>query len=434
MSQSQSITKRLHQLGVEIKFSYATFSWRKRLLLIFIRARLHKLSLTQTQFIGITGSAGKTTTKEFCYLILSSYYQVITTPKSLNTPIIVAETMLAVEKKHKFCIIELGAFKLGAFDLPLKLFQPKIAVLTNIGEDHFKAFKGQGIEGIAAEKAKLIEALPEDGTAVLNIDDSRVKEIGKRCKGKVIWIGRDKGATLRLLNATSIYPQPLTLTIECEREIHEVITGLHGTHLATSVLCALGVVLATGVTLEQAIPRLINTVPVEGRMQPVIMDDGVTFIRDDMKAPLWSLRAPFRFLKEATGALRKIAVIGSITNFSDDSSEIYGRCIEELKEYVDLIVFVGADAYRALCVKENENSSTLQIFRELKEASSFLKRALRAGDLVLLKGSGRADHLQRLILDRYKRIQCWQEHCGFNRFCDSCSQLYQDNSIEKQDE
>src|SRR5690606_41797716 len=109
------------------------------------------------------------------------------------------------------------------------------------------------------------------------------------------------------------------------------------------------------------------------------------------------------------------------------------RCIEELKEYVDLIVFVGADAYRALCVKENENSSTLQIFRELKEASSFLKRALRAGDLVLLKGSGRADHLQRLILDRYKRIQCWQEHCGFNRFCDSCSQLYQDRSIEKQD-
>lgn len=421
----------LYQFGAKVKELYATFSWRKRLLLTFTQAKLHRLSLTQTQFIGITGSAGKTTTKELCHLILSGSYSVITTPGSLNTPIIVAETMLATEKKDKFFIMELGAFKPGALDLPLRLFRPEIAVLSNIGKDHFRAFKGESIDGIAREKAKLIEALSENGTAVLNMDDPRVKVIGERCKAKVIWVGKSKGATLRLLNATSSYPQPLTLTIKYEGITHEVITGLHGTYLATSVLCALGVALAAGIRLEQAIPRLAMAVPVEGRMQPVVMDDGVTFIRDDMKAPAWSLPMVLNFLSEATAA-RKIAVVGSISDFSGDRSDKYKQFARQILQHADMVIFVGNNAHRALRARKDENDSTLQGFLTLKETSLFLQKTLRSGDLVLLKGSNKSDHLQRLILDRYKPIQCWQERCGLEHFCDSCSRLYQSGSINAQ--
>lgn len=417
----------LHQLRAGIKEFYAIFSWRKRLLLIFVQAKLHRLRLAQTQFIGITGSAGKTTTKELCNLILSGSYPVMTTPQSLNTSIIVAETMLATEKKHKFCIMELGAFKPGALDLPLRLVKPEIAVLTNIGKDHFRAFKGESVEGITREKAKLIEVLSENGTAVLNIDDPRIKEIGKRCKGRVIWVGKDKGATLRLLDVASSYPQPLTFTVEYEGIAHKVITGLHGMHLATSALCALGVALAAGITLEQAIPRLAQAIPVEGRMQPVVMDDGVTFIRDDMKAPAWSLPMVLDFLSEATAA-RKVAVIGSISDFSGDLSDKYRQFARQILQHADLVVFVGLNAHRALRARQNENDSSLQGFLTLKEASLFLQKILQPGDLVLLKGSNKSDHLQRLILDRYKPIQCWRERCGFEHFCDSCSYLYCDDS------
>ncbi|WP_242500210.1 aminoacyl-tRNA hydrolase [Nitrosomonas eutropha] len=414
-----------------MKEFYAMFSWRKRLLLAFTQAKLHRLSLTQTQFIGITGSAGKTTTKELCNLILSGSYSVMTTPQSLNTPIIVAETMLATEKKHKFCIMELGAFKPGALDLPLRLFRPKIGVLTNIEKDHYRAFKGQGVDGIAVEKAKLIEALSKNGTAILNMDDPRVKAIGERCKARVIWVGKNPESTIRLCKVTSRWPEPLKLTVTYQGKLYEVPTHLYGTQLALSILSALGVAIAAGLSIEEAINKLVEAVPTAGRMQIVTGEDDVTFIRDDMKAPYWSLLAPFKFLKEAD-ALRKIAVVGSISDFSGDSTMIYKRCARELREYADMVIFVGDNAHRALRARKDENDSTLQGFLTLKEASSFLQKTLRPGDLVLLKGSNKSDHLQRLILDRYKPIQCWQERCGLEHFCNHCSQLYRGDSTNEQ--
>lgn len=422
----------LHRLGAGVKELYATFSWRKRLLLTFAHAKLHRLNLTQTKFIGITGSAGKTTTKELCNLVLSGSCPVMTTPQSLNTPIIVAETMLATEKKHKFCIMELGAFKPGALDLPLKLFRPKIGVLTNIEKDHYRAFKGQGVDGIAVEKAKLIESLPENGIAVLNLDDPRVKAIGERCKAKIIWVGKNLESTIRLCEVTSRWPDPLKLTVAYQGKLYGVSTRLYGTQLALSILSALGVAIAAGLSIEEAIDRLAEATPTEGRMQIVTGEDGVTFIRDDMKAPYWSLHTPFEFLKEATNALRKIAIVGSISDFSGDSTMIYKRCARELREYADLVIFVGSNAPRALRARRDKNDSALQGFLTLKETSSFLQETLRPGDLVLLKGSNKADHLQRLILDRYKPIRCWQEHCGLEYFCDGCSQLYQGSSTNEQ--
>jgi len=413
----------LHHFRVGMKEFYVTFSWRYRLLSKFILAKLHRLTLPDTQFIGITGSAGKTTTKDLCREILSSFYPVMSTSRSLNTPIIIAETMLATEKRHKYCIMELGAFKPGALDLPLKLFKPKVGVLTVIGQDHFRAFHGMGMDGIAAEQAKLIEALPKDGVAVLNLDDPRVKEIGDRCKARIIWVGRAEGATLRLLDATSRYPQPLTLRIEYQGKIHEVATGLHGEHLALSVLCALGVALAAGLALQQTIPHLALALPTEGRMQPVVMGDGVTFLRDDNKAPGWSLPAPLEFLSQAAAA-RKVAVIGSISDFSGDNSDKYKQFARKIRQHADLVVFVGQNAHRALRARKDEQDQTLQGFSTMREAANYLRETYKSGDLVLLKGSNKVDHLERLVFDRQQPISCWRERCGFGIFCGSCPQLY----------
>lgn len=412
-----------YQLRSKLREVYVLFSWYRRLLSALILAKIYRPALIHTKFIAITGSAGKTTTKDLSQLILSSSFPSTSTPETQNTPIIIAKTILATKRQHKFCILELGAFRIGALDLPLWLVKPKIAVLTTIQKDHFRAFKGRGLDGIAEEKAKLIAAVPKDGTAVLNIDDPRVREIGKQCKGKIIWIGKDKNATLRLLDASSRYPESLTLNIEYQGTKHTVVTGLHGTQLATSVLCALGVALAAGIPLEQAITRLRKSVPTEGRMQLVVMEDGVTFIRDDMKAPAWSLSMALQFLGEATAA-RKIAVIGQISDFSGDDSAKYKQFAKQVREYADLVIFIGPNAYRALRARKDENDHALQGFLTLKEAADYLRKTLCSGDLVLLKGSNKADHLLRLILDRQQPIQCWRERCGFEHFCDSCVYLY----------
>ena len=303
----------------------------------------------------------------------------------------------------------------------MRLFKPQIGVLTVIGRDHFRAFKG--IEGIAAEKEKLIASLPHNGAAILNIDDPRVKAIGERAPCRVIWVGAAEGATIRLLSATSCWPEPLKLIIAFQSEEYEVLTQLHGTHLALSVLAALGIAVAVGIPLEKAVPILQQAVPAEGRMKIVTDDKGVVFIRDDMKAPYWSLQAPLNFLKQATSP-RKVAVIGTLSDFSGHLSAKYKQFAREIRQYADLVVFVGPNAHRALRARKDQNDQSLQSFSNIHDAAIYLKNELRRGDLVLFKGSNTADHLIRLIHDRNQPIQCWRDRCGLEIFCDDCKYLY----------
>lgn len=418
---------RLIRLRHRVGAFYVTLRWRSEVAVACLRAWLHWQWIPRPVLIGITGSAGKTTTKDLCNFILSAFNPVNSNPGTLNDTMAISHTILAVNRQHRFCVLEFSAIRPGVLDWPLRLFKPKIGVLTCIEHDHFEEFKGKGIDGIAVEKAKLIEALPADGSAVLNIDDERVKAIGGRCRAGIIWVGRAEGATLRLLNATSCYPQPLTLKIEYQGKIYETITGLHGTHLALSVLCALGVALAVGLTLEQAIPRLAMASPTEGRMQPVVMEDGVTFLRDDMKSSYWSIPLPVKFLREAN-ASRKIIVLGRLRYFSGEDSEVYKQLAEEVRQVADIVVFVGQNAHHVLCARKDDNDQAIQGFLTVHEAADYLREILQPGDLVLLKGSNKADHLERLVFNHQRPIECWRESCGFQVFCGSCPRLYQSDS------
>ena len=418
----------LRSYRVRLKDIYETLRWRGQMLSVFTKARLHRIGLSQTTLIGITGSAGKTTTKNLSHLILSGFYPVNSTQASLGGAFGPADTLLATEKHHRFCIVEIGVLKPGSLDLPIWLIKPKIGVLTNIEKDHYRAFGGRGIDGIAAEKSKLIKALPANGTAVLNIDDPRVRAIGEQCRARIIWVGRDEGATIRLLAATSRYPEPLKLKIAYQGKAYNVITQLHGTQLALSVLSALGVAIAAGISLEEAIPLLANAMPTDGRMQIVDGGEGVTFIREDFKAPLWSLGTSLHYLSEAV-AIRKIAVIGSVSDFSGVDSDKYKQFAREARRHADIVIFVGQNAHRALRARKDENDQALQGFLTMREAVGYLRKMLQPGDLVLLKGSNKVDHLERLVFDRQQPIQCWRERCGLDRFCNHCSQLYRPNPM-----
>ncbi|MXS85794.1 aminoacyl-tRNA hydrolase [Nitrosomonas sp. HPC101] len=405
----------------QMKALYETYRYKAKVARTFFRAWVHRQRLGNVCFIGITGSAGKTTTKDFSHLLLSAFYPVSGTLKSLNVALAVAETVLRTDRQHRFCLLEISAGKPRALDLPMRLFKPQIGILTVIGRDHFRAFKG--IEGIAAEKEKLITGLPHNGVAILNIDDPRVKTIGERAPCRVIWVGAAEGATIRLLSATSCWPEPLKLRIAFQGEEYEILTQLHGTHLALSVLAALGVAVAVDIPLKKAIPVLQQAVPAEGRMQIVTDDEGVVFIRDDMKAPYWSLQAPLNFLKQAASP-RKVAVIGTLSDFSGDLSAKYKQFAREIRQYADLVVFVGSNAHRALRARKDQDDQSLQGFSNIHDAAIYLKNELRRGDLVLLKGSNTADHLIRLIHDRNQPIQCWRDRCGLEIFCDDCKYLY----------
>jgi aminoacyl-tRNA hydrolase len=372
-------------------------------------------------FVGITGSAGKTTTKDVAANILRTMGECFNTPDSQNYSHSIARLLLRVHPRHRFCVLELSGGNPGELDKPLRLFTPNIAVLTLIARDHFKAFKS--LDAIAKEKGKLISALPADGVAILNIDDPLVRAIGENCNRKVIWVGETDGATIRLLKARSKWPEPLTLEVEYEGDIYRVRTGFHGKHLALSVLSALGVGLAAGIPLTSAISAVAEVKPAEGRMNIISNENGVTFVRDDWKAPHWSLSRPLEFMAEAQ-ARRKIIIIGTLSDYSLSASKLYPKVARQALEVADMVIFVGPHAPRAAKANRDTGVENLHTFSEIREASTFLNALLEPGDLVLLKGSNKADHLVRLMFNTQYPVSCWISRCGIQNFCGGCPRLY----------
>jgi len=383
-------------------------------------ALVRRSTLTRTTFIGITGSAAKTTTKTLSAGILSVHGRCVTSPGSANEHFDIEWTILKTTRRHRFCVVEAGAPEPGYLDKSLRVIRPQIAVLTLIAREHYSAY--HSIEAIAAEKSKILEVLPEGGIAILNIDDPLIRSIGERRSGKTIWVGRDEGATIRLLDSQSRWPDPLALRIRFDNTDYELPTRLHGTHLALPVLSALGVAVAAGLRFADAIHALARIEPLQGRMQ-IEHAEGVVFVRDDWKAPHWSFHAPLEFMRSAR-APRKIVVIGSISDSPRSPSQRYAWAAKQALEVAELVVLIGTKSLSALKSNAPAGDRSVRAFLSVREAAQFLKAELRGGDLVLLKGTNPQDHLVRLLLDRQRPVQCWEMACRRKEFCGSCPRLY----------
>lgn len=404
-------------------------AWRIKPLrerIVLARAHAHRRRLNQTIFLGVTGSAGKTTTKDLAVAILQQAGPTTGNPKSLNYLLDVALLLLQVKRSDRFTVVEIAASGPNTLDGKLALTRPHVGALTVVQRDHIKNF--DSLEAIAEEKGKLIFALPTDGTAVLNIDDPLVRKIGERATANRLWFGTLPEADIRLVSATSVYPEPLILELEYQGRRHTCTTSLHGTHLATATLAAIGMGIAVGIPMEQCIKALAAVTTTDGRMQIITDMRGVTFIRDDFKAPYWSFQPALDYLKNAS-AKRKVAVIGTLSDYSLSASKLYPKVARNAMEAADLTVFVGPHAMRALKSRRNENDRSIIGFTETEDAHHFLESELREGDLVLLKGSNRADHLVRLFLARRQPVTCWTRGCGYNRFCDVCPKLNQPSIV-----
>ncbi|NBC48511.1 MAG: aminoacyl-tRNA hydrolase [Gammaproteobacteria bacterium] len=374
--------------------------------------------MRHTIFVGITGSVGKTLTNDLSAAVLSQIAPAWSSHHGLNLLHDQFNMVMGIPWKTRFAVFEIAISEPGAIDPSIQLVRPSIAAMTIIGRDHIKAFGSK--EAIAEEKAKLIAALPKTGTAVLNRDDPLIRAVAEKTRARILWFGSAEGADLRLIEARSNYPDPLTLTLSYQGKEYRCRTALYGTHLVVPALTALGIGLAAGLSLEEAIAGIAHAQTTPGRMQIVPEPDGVTFVRDDYKAPHWTLQVTLDFLKAAR-AERKVAIIGTLSDYSLSASKLYPKVARRLREVADLIVFVGPHALRALKARTDAEDHQLQGFTDIRDAHRFLQSELRAGDLVYLKGTNRVDHLVRLVLARQGPVTCWVSDCGRGSFCDRCS-------------
>jgi len=380
-------------------------------------------ALRATSFVGITGSAGKTTTKELLFAALATRHRCICNFDSDNALYPTARTVLRTAPWIRYCIQEVGIFRPGFLDTTLSLLRPRVGIVTNIGLDHRSSF--HTLEAVAAEKAKLVEALPADGIAVLNLDDAHVAAMSSRTRARVLTYGLGAGADIRGELLRDGWPDRLSLRVRCGNDAVTVDTQLLGSHQAGSVLAAVAGAHALGVSLRDAAGAIGGCAPLLGRMSIHETRHGAIFLRDDFKAPAWSVSQSLEVLARAQ-ARRKLAVIGTLSDCGGEKREkrAYNATLSTAAEVADRVFLVGERAARLLGrLQDSPAKARIQAFASAREATDAMNEWLQPGDLVLLKGSNAIDHLARLPLSLDRRVECWQERCGWVKFCDHCRLL-----------
>lgn len=382
-------------------------------------ARARRRSLDGPIFIGITGSAGKTTTKDLVAHVLGTTLRGTKTPLNDNRISSVAGTIFRTTARHAFSVVEVAAWRPGSVAELAGLLRPDVAVVTTVGLDHRSRFRTR--EAVAEEKRALVAALPDDGVAILNADDPYVIAMADGFRGRVISFGEAPGATLRADDVGASWPDALSFTLEVDGRRLPVRTRLLGRHWTAAVLAALGVAVALDVPLERAVEAVANFESMPARMSAVDVD-GITFVRDDNKSPVWSLERVFDFLAEAR-APRTVLVLGTLSDYPGSAVRSYRQAAERALEVADQVVVVGRNSKYALRTRV-EHGGRLHAFETVREAVAHLDADLRPGDLVVLKGSNRADHLARILLSRTIGVECWRTACGWRRFCDACDLVH----------
>ena len=326
--------------------------------------------------------------------------------------------MLGVARDADFSVQEIGTEYPGTIQRLAALYRPQVAVVTNVGTDHYTQFKSE--EAIAQEKADLVRALPEDGIAVLNADDSRVWEMRHATQARTVSYGiESEGVDYSASNVVSHWPHKLQFDLSHEGNTHRVETKLIGGHFLPNVLASLACAHQVGMALDRAIEAVKNIRPIEGRMSEHRDDSGVRFVRDDYKSPWWGLPFIAEFVEQAE-AKRKILVLGEMSDNPGNKQTKFCRFINEVLEHTDLVVVAGPTTTKLN--RSLRDHPKVRVCDTIEKASKWLDGYLCEGDLVVLKARI-DDHLERVFHNRTFEVTCWRERCGKVISCSGCSSL-----------
>ena len=313
-------------------------------------------------YVGVTGSCGKSTATYLIGSLLDAEGQVVTVLHQ-NSQGGVFMALAGLRKRVDFFVQEMAGGRPGLMSALTPVVRLTIGVVTTVGHDHFTSFRDQlgdlpdsipvmdrYLALIAAEKGKLVEALPANGVACLNADQTLVREMGARCKGRVVLYGTSKDAEVRAENVSSAWPERLSFDLVVGDWRHHVQTRFIGTISLSSVLSSLAAVHAVGGDLERAANRLAELEPLAQRTGVRTGRDGHTYVVDTTKAPLWQLE----LLLEDIPNLRAqslVFVLGEVSDTRTDKSRNYRRLLRRASEVADYVVGFGPCANSASKVR-----------------------------------------------------------------------------------
>lgn len=347
-------------------------------------ARLPELAV-----IGVTGSSGKTSTKDLLADVLAAHGGTVAARGSHNNEIGLPLTVLSATELTRFLVLEMAARGIGHIRYLTEIAPPTIGVVLNVGSAHIGEFGGR--EGIAMAKGELVEALPATGLAVLNADDPLVRAMAARTSARVRTFGVTDEADVRALDVRVDGVARASFTLACAAGSVPVRLGLHGEHHVGNALAAASVALELGMPLPAVADALGDARPrSRWRMEVRERADGVTVVNDAFNANPESMRAALKALVAMTGGGRSWAVLGEMLELgpqSDAAHDEIGRLAVRLN--VSRLVVVGAGAARmhAGATLEGSWGRESVFVPDIPAALDLLRAELRAGDVVLVKSS-----------------------------------------------
>ena len=342
--------------------------------------------------IGVTGSAGKTTTKEAIAQVLSSKFRVHKSEGNFNNHFGLPLMLLKVEPEHDVAVVELGMSHLGEITALAQIAQPNTGVVTNVAPVHLEFFNS--IAEIARAKYELIESLPSDGIAVLNGDDEYVSKFGQDFKGKVVTYGFSATCGVRAENWNSAGEAGSVFDVVLDGRRERMTLPLMGKHNVYNALAAIAVGLENGVSLEESALALEKLSPSDKRGQ-VVRIGNITLINDCYNSNPKALNAMVDALAEMQ-AKRRIVIAGEMLELGPESEEMHrdsGRHIAE--KGIDVLIGVRGLA-KSMVEVAKEAGVSAEFFPTPDEAGEWLRRETSDGDVVLLKAS-RGVKLERAL-------------------------------------
>jgi len=348
-----------------------------------------------TRVVGITGSVGKSSTKDLIASVLSRRFITLKSQGNMNNEIGLPLSILNLRPEHEFAVLEMGFYVPGEIKLLCDIAKPQIGVITNIDVVHAERAGSQ--EAIVRGKTELVQALPPapNGVAILNYDDPFVKKMAASTKAKIFYYGFSPKADLWADEIEGLGLEGIRCQLHYKAEKLLVKAPLIGRHSVYTLLRAASVALIEGMSWEWIIYALQSS-KVQLRLSTVKTTNGALLIDDTYNASPASTLAALNLLNDLEG--RKVAVLGDMLELGPYEKQGHEKVGIRAAEVADEIVLVGECSKIALDAAKNAgfNTHKLHWFQTPEEAAEFLQNSLKEGDTTLVKGS-HSMHMDRIV-------------------------------------
>ncbi len=337
-----------------------------------------------TKVIGITGSVGKTSTKELTYSVLSQRYRTLKSPGNRNSILGLPPVLLQLQPQHQYAVLEMGMYTTGEIARLCELAKPTIGVVTMVGPVHLE--RAGSLEAIVAAKQELVEALPADGTAILNKDNARTMSMAAHTKAQVFTYGLNPSAHLWANNIKSMGLEGIRFTLHHGRETLNVQVPLLGRHSVHTSLRAAAVGIVTGLSWEQIVKGLTSS-QAQLRLVAATGPKGSTIIDDTYNSSPDSAMAALNLLNDLDG--RHVAVLGDMLELGyleEEGHRLVGRRAADVAQ---VLVTLGKRArwLAEEALKVGMPAERVFMVDDMETAVSTLQEIIQPRDMILIKGS-----------------------------------------------